>query len=71
MAIIAALLVTLYFARRQIQALGVDLETRVLNDLDEKFHRIGEIFISGRSWSKRSTRPLRRPVPMCRLRTTS
>lgn len=44
-AIIAALLVTLYFSRRQMQALSVDLETRVLNDLDEKFHRIGEIFI--------------------------
>jgi hypothetical protein len=44
-AIIAALLVTLYFSRRQMQAFTVDLETRVLNDLDEKFHRIGEIFI--------------------------
>ena len=44
-AIISALLVTLYFSRRQIQALAMDLETRVLNDLDEKFHRIGEIFI--------------------------
>ncbi|MCI4331332.1 MAG: hypothetical protein L3K19_05740 [Thermoplasmata archaeon] len=44
-AIISALLVTLYFSRRQMQAFTVDLETRVLNDLDEKFHRIGEIFI--------------------------
>jgi hypothetical protein len=44
-AIIAALLVTLYFSRRQIHALEADLETRVLNDLDEKFHRIGEIFL--------------------------
>lgn len=44
-AIIAALLITLYFSRRQMQALAVDLETRVLNDLDEKFHRIGEVLI--------------------------
>ena len=44
-AIISALLVTLYFSRRQAQAFAVDLETRVLNDIDEKFHRIGEIFV--------------------------
>ncbi|MCI4367255.1 MAG: hypothetical protein L3K08_05850 [Thermoplasmata archaeon] len=44
-AIIAALMITVYFARRQIQAYETDLETRVLNDIDEKFHRIGEILI--------------------------
>jgi hypothetical protein len=44
-AIIAALLVTLYFSQRQIRTLGVDLETRVLNDVDEKFHNIAEMFI--------------------------
>ncbi|MCI4360224.1 MAG: hypothetical protein L3J91_00810 [Thermoplasmata archaeon] len=44
-AIIVALLITLYFSRRQMIAFSVDLETRVLNDLDEKFHRIGEILI--------------------------
>jgi hypothetical protein len=45
-AIIVALLLTVYFSRRQIQAYAVDLETRVLNDLDEKFHRIAEIGIA-------------------------
>ena len=44
-AIIAALVVTLYFSRRQVRALAVDLESRVLNEIDEKFHRIGEVFI--------------------------
>jgi hypothetical protein len=44
-AIIAALLVTLYFSQRQIRAMRVDLETRVLNDVDEKFHHIAEMFI--------------------------
>ena len=29
---------TLYFSKRQIHALSIDQETRVLNDLDEKFH---------------------------------
>ncbi|MCI4363009.1 MAG: hypothetical protein L3K13_01705 [Thermoplasmata archaeon] len=44
-AIIGALVMTVYFSRRQIQAFTTDLETRVLNDIDEKFHRIGEILI--------------------------
>ena len=44
-AIIAALVVTLYFSRRQLQAFSTDLETRVLNDLDEKFHHIGDILV--------------------------
>lgn len=44
-AIIAAIIIAVYFSRRQIQALSADLEARVLNDLDEKLHRMGEIFM--------------------------
>ena len=44
-AIIAALLVTLYFSQRQVRASSVDLETRVLNDVDDKFHHIAQMFI--------------------------
>ena len=44
-AIIVAIVIAVYFSRRQIQALTTDLEARVLNDLDEKLHRIGEIFM--------------------------
>jgi hypothetical protein len=44
-AIIGTLLLTLYFSRRQIQSMTVDVETRVLNDLDEKRYRISELFI--------------------------
>lgn len=44
-AIIVAIIIAVYFSRRQIQALSADLEARVLNDLDEKLHRIGEIFM--------------------------
>src|SRR5437870_13772933 len=44
-AIIAAIIIAVYFSRRQIQALETDLEARVVNDLDEKLHRIGEIFM--------------------------
>ena len=35
--IIATLFVILYFSRKQMQSLTVDLETKILNDLDDKF----------------------------------
>src|SRR3989442_14165009 len=44
-AIIVAILIAVYFSRRQIQALAIDTEARVMNDLDEKLHRMGEIFM--------------------------
>ncbi|MCI4336557.1 MAG: hypothetical protein L3K18_04985 [Thermoplasmata archaeon] len=44
-AIIVAIVIAIYFSRRQIQALSTDLEARVMNDLDEKLHRMGEIFM--------------------------
>ena len=43
-AIIATLLMTLYFSRRQLKSLSLDMETRVLNDLDEKLHNMGSMF---------------------------
>ena len=36
--IVGTMVLTLYFSKRQIHALSIDQETRVLNDLDEKFH---------------------------------
>ena len=44
-AIIAAIVIAVYFSRLQIQALKMDTEARVVNDLDEKLHRMGEIFM--------------------------
>lgn len=44
-AIIVAIVIAVYFSRRQIEALSADLEARVVNDIDEKLHRIGEIFM--------------------------
>jgi len=43
--IIGTMIMTLYFSKRQIQGLSVDVETRVLNDLDEKRFRISELMI--------------------------
>ena len=43
--IVGTLILTLYFSKRQIQALSSDTETRVLNDLDEKFHNMGMLLM--------------------------
>jgi hypothetical protein len=36
--IIATLFVVLHLSRKQMQSLSVDIETKVLSDLDEKMH---------------------------------
>jgi hypothetical protein len=43
--IMATLVLTFYFSKRQIQSLSVDVETRILNDLDEKLRRNSEMLI--------------------------
>jgi hypothetical protein len=43
--IIGTMLMTLYFSKKQIQGIKVDVETRVLNDLDEKRYRISELLL--------------------------
>src|SRR5256886_14835038 len=44
-AIIMAIVIAVYFSRKQIDALATDTEARVVNDLDEKLYRMGEIFM--------------------------
>ena len=44
-AIIATLFVILYFSRKQMQGLSIDLETKILNDLDDKMHNLSELSI--------------------------
>ena len=43
--IIATLFVILYFSRKQSQSLSVDIQTKVLNDLDEKVRKMAEIIV--------------------------
>jgi hypothetical protein len=43
--IIVTLFVILYFFRKQIQSLSVDIETKILSDLDERIHEIIHIGI--------------------------
>jgi hypothetical protein len=37
------MVLTLYFSKRQIQSLSIDQQTRVLNDLNEKYHNMAEL----------------------------
>jgi hypothetical protein len=43
--IVGTMVLTLYFSKSQIQKLSIDVESKVLNDLDEKIHRMGEMII--------------------------
>src|SRR5918993_3354681 len=50
--IMATFFVILYFSRKQMQSLSVDMETKVLNDLDEKVRKMAEIIIEKPSLQK-------------------
>ncbi len=43
--IIGTLFVVLYFSRKQMQSLSVDIETKILNDLDDKMHGMVDMAI--------------------------
>jgi hypothetical protein len=42
--IVGTMVLTLYFSKRQIQGLSIDVETKVLNDR-EKVYRMGEMLV--------------------------
>ncbi len=44
--IIGSLVLTVYFSRKNVKTYSTDLETRVLNDLDEKLHNLIEMNVS-------------------------
>ena len=50
--IIGTLFVVLYFSRKQMQSLSVDVQTKVLNDLDEKVRKMAEIIVEKPSMQK-------------------
>ena len=50
--IVGTMVLTLYFSKRQIQALSSDTEMRVLNEMDEKTHNIIELVLERPSLSK-------------------
>jgi hypothetical protein len=43
--IVATLFVAFYFSRKQMQKLSVDIETKVLSDLDEKMHSLTQMAV--------------------------
>jgi hypothetical protein len=38
--IVGAMVLTLYFSKRQLQSMSIDQQTRVRNDLNEKYHKM-------------------------------
>ena len=38
--IVAALFVSFYYSRKQMQKLSLDIETKILNDKDERMHEL-------------------------------
>ena len=44
--IVAAFFVGFYYSRKGMQKLSLDLETKVLNDLDDKLHSLAELAIA-------------------------
>lgn len=44
-ALIGTLFVILYFSRKQMQSLSIDIETKVLNNLNERMHAITTVGI--------------------------
>jgi len=50
--IVGTMILTLYFSKRQIQSLSIDQQTRVLNDLNEKFHKMAELIMEDPSIGK-------------------
>ncbi|MFL6425122.1 MAG: hypothetical protein ACJ71R_16230 [Nitrososphaeraceae archaeon] len=43
--IVATLFVSFYFSRKQMQKLSIDIETKVLSDLDEKIHDLTQMAV--------------------------
>jgi hypothetical protein len=50
--IIGTMFIVLYFSRKQMQSLSADIQTKVLNDLDEKVRKMAEIIIEKPSMQK-------------------
>jgi hypothetical protein len=50
--IIGTMFVVLYFSRKHMQRLTLDVKTKVLNDLDEKVRKMAEIIIEKPSMQK-------------------
>ncbi len=43
--IVATLFVSFYFSRKQMQKLSIDIETKVLSDLNEKIHGLTQMAV--------------------------
>jgi hypothetical protein len=44
--IVATFVATLYYSRKQMQKISMDIESKILNDLDDKMHNLSELSIT-------------------------
>jgi hypothetical protein len=44
--IVSTFIATLYYSRKQMQKVSMDIESKILNDLDDKMHSLAEIAIT-------------------------
>jgi len=44
--IVSTFIATLYYSRKQMQKVSMDIESRILSDLDDKMHSLSEIAIT-------------------------
>ena len=44
--IVATFVVSLYYSRNQMQKLSTDIESKILNDLDDKMHHLSELAVA-------------------------
>ena len=68
--IIGTMFVVLYFSRKHMERLTEDVQTKVLNDLDEKVRKMAEIIIEKPSMQKVIYKP-EKPAEELHLRTMS
>lgn len=61
--IIGTLFIIFYFSRKEMRNLSVDIETKVLNDLDEKIHAMGEMMVRSPELVKMLNKNQKEPSP--------
>ena len=44
--IVSTFIATLYYSRKQMQKVSMDIESKILNDLDDKMHNLSELSIA-------------------------
>jgi hypothetical protein len=44
--IVSTFIATLYYSRKQMQKISLDIKSKILNDLDDKMHNLSQLSIA-------------------------